>query len=160
MNAGEKGWSWVKKGIPVTVEVGPRDMEKNSVYVGRRDKERKERYGQDRDAFIQEITSLLDDIQQNLYNRAKDFRKQYLTEIDEWDAFQAYFTPQNKEKPEIHGGFAMAHWCDDEACESRVNQELAVSIRCVPFDREKSGPGSCVVCGKPSSGRVVFAKAY
>jgi prolyl-tRNA synthetase len=81
-------------------------------------------------------------------------------DIEAWDDFVAFFTPANVDKPEVHGGFAMAHWCDGEACEKKVNDALKVTIRCVPRDRAASGEGACIACGKPSSGRVVFAKSY
>jgi len=66
----------------------------------------------------------------------------------------------NAERPESHGGFALSHWCDDPACEAKVNDELSVTIRCIPLDRADSGAGACVACGKDSPGRVVFAKSY
>jgi len=160
MNAGEKGWSWVKKGIPVTVEVGPRDMASGSVYVGRRDRARNERYGQPKDEFVAGVTDLLEEIQASLFARAKAFMVEHTRTIDDWTEFTAFFTPENTEKPEIHGGFAMSHWCDGDACEQKINDELKVTIRCIPADRGKDGEGTCVVCGKPSSGRVVFAKSY
>ena len=72
----------------------------------------------------------------------------------------SFFTPENKERPGAHGGFALSHWCDGEECENKINDELSVTIRCVPFDRAASGEGACVCCGKPSSGRVVFSKSY
>ena len=70
-----------------------------------------------------------------------------------------YFTPQNPEKPEIHGGFASCHWCGSDACERKTNDDLSVTIRCIPTDAEKT-QGKCVICGKPSPQRVAFAKAY
>jgi prolyl-tRNA synthetase len=160
VNAGEKGWGWIKKGIPVRVEVGPRDMANQSVFVGRRDKETKERYGQNKDAFVGGIVALLDEIQKNLFDRALAFRKANTVSIEAWEDFRRFFTPQNEAKPEIHGGFAEAHWCDGRECEDKVTSDLSVTIRCIPAEREASGPGSCVVCGKPSVGRVMFAKAY
>jgi prolyl-tRNA synthetase len=160
MNAGEKGWDWVKRGAPVTVEIGPRDMDNQSVFVGRRDKTRKERYGLARDAFIDGIGDLLEDIQKSLFARAKAFADEHTCDIDDWEEFQAFFTPKNQEKPEIHGGFALAHWCDGETCEEKIREELSVTIRCVPFERETGGAGKCLVCGEPSAGRVVFAKSY
>ncbi|MDR1745310.1 MAG: proline--tRNA ligase, partial [Planctomycetota bacterium] len=160
INAGEKGWEWVKKGIPVRVEVGPRDIEKNAVFVARRDRSPKEKYGQGREEFIAGVPALLKEMQDNLFARALAYREEYTKEIDEYGDFVAFFTPANKEKPEIHGGFAMSHWCGDPACEEKITNELSVTIRCLPFDREKSGSGKCVVCGKESPGRVPFAKAY
>jgi prolyl-tRNA synthetase len=160
MNAGEKSWDWIKKGIPVRVEVGPRDIEKNAVFVGRRDRGAREKYGEGREAFVAGIIGMLDEIQANLFERARSFREEHTLEIDDWDAFEAFFTPDNREKPEIHGGFALAHWCDSEACETKVNEALSVTIRCIPFDRSDGEQGRCVVCGEKSSGRVVFAKSY
>jgi prolyl-tRNA synthetase len=159
LNAGEKGWDWIKKGVPVNVEIGPRDLAQNNVYVGRRDQSRKERYSQNRDVFLDGIPGLLDDIQQNLFNKAKTFREQYSCNIDHWNDFVAFFTPQNAEQPEIHGGFAWSHWCEDPACENRIKEELSVSIRCIPLKRDP-GKGACIACGKPSPGHVIFAKAY
>jgi Prolyl-tRNA synthetase len=160
MNAGEKGWEWVKKGAPIRVEVGPRDIEKNAVFIARRDKGPKEKYGQGRDEFIAGVPALLKNMQDALYARALAFQKEFTEDIDDYKEFERFFTPKNAEKPEIHGGFAMSHWCGDSACENKITNDLSVTIRCIPFDREKSGAGSCIVCGKPSVGRVPFAKAY
>ncbi len=158
INAGEKGWSWVKKGIPVRAEIGPRDMAKNAVFMARRDTNKKEGVG--RDEFVNGIVELLEDIQQNLLRRAMDYRAENTREIDSYAAFVEFFTPENKERPEAHGGFAMSHWCGGTDCEEKINDELSVTIRCIPFDRESGGAGQCVCCGKPSPGRVVFAKSY
>jgi prolyl-tRNA synthetase len=160
INAGEKGWEWVKKGIPVRVEVGPRDIEKNAVFVARRDKSPKEKYGQAREEFIASVPALLKEMQDGMFAKAKAYRDENTREIDSYSDFAAFFTPKNAEKPEIHGGFAMSHWCGDQACEDKITEELSVTIRCIPFDDEKSGAGKCVVCGKESKGRVPFAKAY
>lgn len=160
INAGEKGWEWVKKGIPVRVEVGPRDIEKNSVFVARRDKGAKEKYGQGREDFIAALPGVLKEMQDGLYARALACRTENTRNIDNMGDFTAFFTPKNAEKPEIHGGFAMSHWCGDAACENKIADELSVTIRCLPFDREASGAGKCVVCGRDSKGRVPFAKAY
>jgi len=160
INAGEKGWNWVKKGIPLTVEVGPRDIQSGSVFVGRRDKSRKERYGAKKEDFIASIGSVLEDIQKNLFQRALAYRNDNTREIDDRAAFDAFFTPKNAEQPEVHGGFALSHWCGGEDCETKVNEALSVTIRCIPTGYEKSGPGKCIVCGKDSPGRVLFAKSY
>jgi len=160
VNAGEKGWDWVRKGIPVRVEVGPRDIAKSAVFVGRRDRPPHERCSEDRAAFVSGIAGLLDDIQAGLLERARAVRSENTLVTDDWRSFCAFFTPDSREKPEIHGGFAEAHWCDGEECENKVNSELSVTIRCMPLDRGVEDDGECIVCGKKSSGRVVFAKAY
>jgi prolyl-tRNA synthetase len=153
INAGEKGWQWVKKGIPLRVEIGPRDMENGAVYVARRDKGPKEKYGQSRAEFVASIAGVLTDMQNRLFERALAFRAENTREIDSWDEFAAFFK-------EGRGGFAMAHWDGTPETEQKINDELSVTIRCIPFDYEKSGPGRCVLSGRPSKGRVVFAKSY
>ncbi len=160
LNAGEKGWSWIRKGIPVILEVGPRDLASDSVFAYRRDQTRKDRYNQDSSAFIAGVAALLDDIQQTLFERALTLRREHTCDIDTWEALVAFFTPANKVQPEAHGGFAMAHWCDEPACEEKVNAELSVTIRCLPLNRGDGGAGACIACGRPSPGRVVFAKSY
>jgi len=156
---GAKGWEWIKKGIPLRVEIGPRDIADNSVYVGRRDQEHRNRTSIQRDRFVGEITHILDDIQQTLFDRALLFRKAHSVTLDDKEEFYKFFTPENPEQPEIHGGFALSHWCGEADCESKIKEDLSVTIRCIPL----SGPsekGECIYCGGPSSGRVVFAKAY
>jgi prolyl-tRNA synthetase len=156
---GARGWEWIKKGIPLRVEIGPRDIADNSVYVGRRDKGHRERTSIKRDRFVGEITHILNDIQQALFERAQLFRKTHSITLDDKKEFYEFFTPENPEQPEIHGGFALSHWCGEDRCESKIKEDLSVTIRCIPL----SGPsekGKCIYCGGPSSGRVVFAKAY
>jgi prolyl-tRNA synthetase len=159
MNAGERSWDWVKKGIPVRAEVGPRDMEKNSVFVGRRDRSPKDRYGQDREAFAAGIADLLSEIQAGLLERARALREENTHAIDDWESFVRFFTPGNREKPEIHGGFVRSHWCGSPACEEQPKDALKVTIRCIPDD-EPEDEGPCVVCGAKSPRRVIFAKSY
>jgi prolyl-tRNA synthetase len=156
---GARGWDWIKKGIPMRVEIGPKDIEKDALFVGRRDHDPKKKTSIPRPRFLQEFTAMLDDIQHGLFDRALKFRENHTNALDDRKAFDAYFTPRNPERPEIHGGFALSHWCGDEQCEKQVKESLNVTIRCIPLEntREK---GACVCCGRPSTERVVWAKAY
>lgn len=156
---GARGWEWIKKGIPLRVEVGPRDLAENCVYVARRDRNHREKVSVPRERFIADITQTLDDIQQTLFDRALSFRTAHTDGIDDNKRFYDYFTPADMEKPEIHGGFVLANWCGSEACEAKVKEDLAVTIRCIPFDAGK-GEGRCVCCGAPGGRQVIFAKAY
>lgn len=160
MNAGEKSWQWIKRGIPLILEIGPRDMENGSVFVFRRDKSRKERYGQDMNAFIESVPEVLSDIQNTLFQRAKSFQKENTIKISKWNEFESFYTPNNSEKPEIHGGFAIAHWCGRSECEEKINDQLSVSIRCIPFDDSFKTSGKCICCGEQSQQQVVYAKSY
>ena len=156
---GARGWDWIKKGIPLRVEIGPRDIAQNSVYVGRRDQDHIVKISLKREQFVAEITHTLDEIQDNLFKRALSFRDDHTLIIDDYNQFNDFFTSANKEKPEIHGGFALSGWCGTEICESKIKEDLGVTIRCIPFDEENEKV-ACICCGNPVSRRVVFAKAY
>jgi prolyl-tRNA synthetase len=157
---GARGWEWIKKGIPIRVEIGPKDMEKNAVFVGRRDRPPKEKESIPSNRFVAEIGMMLEDIQNNLFERAKIFQKDHTCDIDNKKNFYDFFTPKSSDTTEIHGGFARSHWCGSEKCESKIKEDLSVSIRNIPFTTEKSESGSCICCGKKSDCRVIFAKAY
>ena len=156
---GARGWDWIKKGIPLRVEIGPRDIAQNSVYLARRDFAHHAKKAIDTEQFVAQIPHLLDEIQNNLFERADNFRKDHTMNVTEKKTFYEYFTPQNHDKPEIHGGFALSPWCGDHACELKIKEELAVTIRCIPFEQEdKAKP--CICCGKPGTCEAIFAKAY
>jgi len=156
---GAKSWEWIKKGIPLRVEIGPKDIASDSVFVGRRDKEPRDKSAINKDTFVAEISNILDEIQNNLFQKALAHQKAHTKNIDDKNGFDAFFTPENKEQPEIHGGFAMSHWCGDGACEKTIKERLNVTIRCIPYDGQNED-GVCIECGKASHKRVIFAKAY
>lgn len=156
---GARGWEWIKKGVPLRVEIGPRDVAQDAVFVGRRDKAHKDKFSLPRAQFIDQVTGMLDDIQNVIFQRALAFRQSHTHKIDDRAEFDRFFTPRNPEKPEIHGGFALSHWCGSAECESKIKEDLTVTIRCIPFDAEQE-QGRCICCGGDSSRRVVFAKAY
>jgi len=156
---GARGWEWIKKGIPLRVEIGPRDIAQNSLFVGRRDQASDEKTAIGRDQFVAEITPILDEIQDNLFQRALAYRKAHTVVIEDKEKFYEFFTPQNEEKPEIHGGFALSGWCGSPDCESKIKEDLAVTIRCIPFESERD-KGRCIFCGRDSESQVVYAKAY
>jgi len=158
---GARNWDWIKKGIPLRVEIGPRDIEKNSVMVSRRDKSHKEKESMEISRFEEGIEGLLDSIQATLLERALTFRKQHTVEIDDRKDFYAFYTPENAENPEIHGGFALSPWCGSAKCEEKIKEDLAVTIRCLPEDAAaQNDAGPCICCGEKGGTRAVFAKAY
>ncbi|MBW1895789.1 MAG: proline--tRNA ligase, partial [Deltaproteobacteria bacterium] len=136
-----------------------RDIAENSVFVGRRDKGPREKESIPRDEFVKTVALTLDEIQKNFFERALAYRKKHTVHIDSTDDFYTFFTAKNAEKPEIHGGFAMSHWCEKGGCEEKIKSDLSVTIRCIPQDGEKE-TGRCIACGEKSPQRVVFAKAY
>ncbi|MBP5233212.1 MAG: proline--tRNA ligase, partial [Planctomycetes bacterium] len=146
-----------KKGVPIRVEIGMRDVEKDGVFVGVRNRDKKEGLG--RDEFVARAPEMLATLQRELLEKAKAFMAANTVAIDDLSEFERFFTPRNPDKPEIHGGFAMCHWCGGHECEEKANEQK-ITIRCLPFGYEQSGAGKCVFCGKPSKGRVIFAKSY
>ena len=159
LRGGEKMWSWIKKGVPTWIEVGPRDMESGSVFFGRRDQGPKERKGVARSEFIETFTAVLDDIQDSLLARARAFREENTVTIESKEEFYDFFTPENKNQPEIHGGFALAHYSGEPELEEKIQSDLKVTVRCIP-QTDNPEPGVCIFTGKPSAQRAVFAKSY
>jgi prolyl-tRNA synthetase len=159
IRGGEKTWGWIKHGVPFRVEIGPRDLESDSVCLYRRDQAHKEKIFLKRSELLEKATSILDEMQNNLYQRALQFRDQNLMKIDTKEEFYAFFTPKNQNKPEIHGGFALTHWCGESEIEEQIKNDLGVSIRAIPLEGEQE-EGICPFSGKKSKCRVVFAKAY
>ncbi len=156
---GEKVWNWIKKGVPLRLEIGPRDIASDSVFLGRRDRLPKDRQSVPRAELLANVGAILNEIQLGLVERARALRAEHTRRIDSKDELYDFFTPKNREKPEIHGGFAECHFSGDPAVEEQVNKDLGVTVRGIPLDGERED-GRCVISGKPSKQRVVFAKAY
>jgi prolyl-tRNA synthetase len=140
------------RGVPVRVEIGPKDLEKNACVLGRRDKPGKEgkQFGVPLAGAADAIRKLLVEIQTNLFETARNFRDKNTRPVNSYDEFKAEI-----ENP----GFLLAHWDGTRATEDKIQEETKATIRCIPFDRPKE-EGKCILTGKPSAGRVVFARAY
>ncbi len=152
MRGGEKTWHWIKKGIPLRIEVGMREMQAGQLNVYRRDKAHREAT-----PFVEEeVCNLLDQMQVHLLEKATQFRDMHTVVIDNKEEFYRFFTSKGDE---IHGGFALCHWNEDPAVEAKVKEDLNVTIRCIPLDVQAQ-PGKCIFTGQPSRQRVIFAKAY
>jgi len=161
LGGGVKNWEWIKKGVPVRIEIGPRDLEKGSVAVARRDRGPKEKDFLPTGDAVSGITDLLQEIQTGLLEQALAFREEHTVEIASIDEFREFFTPQNADQPEIHGGFALVHWAGSAADEETLQEELKVTVRCIPDDPDLRGePGTCFFTGREAEGRVLFAKSY
>ncbi len=156
---GEKNWEWIKKGVPVRIEVGPRDLESRAMMVARRDQSPKSKQQLPISAIATQIPEILDQIQKNYYTQALQMRDTNLrTDLQTFEEFKQYFTPKNTEKPEIHGGFVLAKWCGDPETE-KILDELKVSIRCLPL-KQSGTTGKCILTGKPGTIDAIFAKSY
>jgi prolyl-tRNA synthetase len=158
LTGGEKAWSWVKKGVPLRVEVGMKEFENNAVYVGRRDKEYKDKVSVPRSDFIATLTQELDALQDNLLQRARDFQKQNTREIHSEKELYDFFKGDG-------GGFALAFWNGNQEVEAKIKKDLNVTIRCIPIKKDGKGvtwnqTGTCIFSGEKDVHQVVFARAY
>jgi prolyl-tRNA synthetase len=139
------------RGIPVRIEIGPKDIEKDQVVLFRRDLGKKDFVP--RDGIGERVVTLLDDVQRTLFEQATRFRAENTHTVDTWDEFR------DRTSGEGGCGFLLAHWDGTNETEERINDETKATIRCIPLDGE-SEAGKCILTGKPSKRRVVFAKAY
>ncbi len=137
------------KGVPVRLAIGQRDMDNGTFEVARRDTFEKETVPIDE--VVSKIEFLMEDIQRNIFDRAHKYREEHITEVNSYDEF--------KKLIESKGGFISAHWDGTNETENRIKEETKATIRCIPIN-VKNEPGSCMVTGKPSPYRVLFAKAY
>ncbi len=159
LTSSERSWNWIKKGIPLRIEIGPRDIENNAVMVARRDMEPKDKVSVAVPELGAYVIKTLEEIQNNIYQKAIAFRDANMVKIDSKEEFYQFFTATNKKQPEIHGGFALSHWCSNPVCEEKIKEDLKVTIRCIPFEQSDE-EGRCIYCGDKSLRRVVFSKAY
>jgi prolyl-tRNA synthetase len=143
---------------PIEVEVDRRDLEKNSVAVSRRDQPVKSKESMSIQEFAAVAPEMLTSIQNNLFERAKKFQEENTRVIESKDEFYEFFTAKNANKPEIHGGFALAHWNGSKEVEDQIKKDLKVTIRVIPFGDSESG--KCIFTGEPSAQRAVWAKSY
>jgi prolyl-tRNA synthetase len=146
------GWKFAEyemKGVPVRIAIGARDLEQNIVEVARRDT--KEKANASIDGIGLHVKNLLDDIQANIFNRAKAFRDDHITEANTWDEFVELL--DNKT------GFISAHWDGTPETEEKIKEQTKATIRCIPLNNKQEA-GTCILSGNPSTQRVLFARAY
>jgi len=146
------GWKFAEyemKGVPVRLALGARDLEKNVVEVARRDTKEKKMIGLD--GIAQYVDGLLLDIQQALFNKAKTYQQEHITPADSWDEFEKLLDEK--------GGFISAHWDGTPETEQVIKEKTKATIRCIPLKNERE-KGNCILTGKPSVQRVLFARAY
>jgi prolyl-tRNA synthetase len=146
------GWKFAEyelRGVPVRIALGARDLENNQVEVARRDT--KEKSSRPLDGIVDNIVTLLDDIQKNLYNTALARRDGFITPADSWDEFVKLLDEK--------AGFISAHWDGTPETEEQIKEKTKATIRCIPLNN-KQEEGKCILTGKPSAQRVLFARAY
>jgi prolyl-tRNA synthetase len=138
------------RGVPLRLEIGPKDVEKGSVMAARRDipgREGKVILAQEN--LMASVQNLLGQIHTSLYERAKSFRDNHIEDVDTYEALSAA----------VEKGWAYAWWCGSRACEARVKEDTKATTRCIPMD-QPGGKGKCVVCGEEAHEKIYFARAY
>jgi prolyl-tRNA synthetase len=146
------GWKFAEyemKGVPVRLALGARDMEKNEIEVVRRDT--KEKRVVSLDGLATYIESLLKEVQQHMFDKAKTYRDEHITPADSWDEFEKLLDEK--------GGFISAHWDGTAETEEAIKDKTKATIRCIPLNNQQE-KGVCILTGKPSTQRVLFARAY
>ncbi len=150
LTTGERFFEWEKKGVPVRVEIGPKDIQNDSAVIARRDTKEKSHVAFS--AVTQEIKKTLDLIQDNLFKKTKNFLRENTFEVNSYDEL--------KDVVENKNGFALALWDGENESEEIVKEETKATIRCLPFDKQENITGNCVISGKPAKYKAIFAKAY
>ncbi|MFA6132347.1 MAG: proline--tRNA ligase [Patescibacteria group bacterium] len=149
ISAGFKFNEWEKKGVPLRLEVGPKDVAKDQVVLVRRDSGEKKIVSM---TDLKKVaTDELLDLQKTLFAKAKEFREKNSFEVDDYNKLIEIL--------KADGGYVYSHWCGNQECEEKINEETKAAIRCLPLN-QKDEAGKCIVCGKKSERRVIFAKAY
>jgi prolyl-tRNA synthetase len=146
------GWKfndWELKGLPLRIEIGPKDVKHGQVTIARRDTF--EKLTVEEEKVVDAVRQLLEAIQSNLFNKAKKFLEDMITPVKTYDQFKQVLT--NK------GGFIKASWCGSQECEQKIKEETTATIRLVPFEKEEPF-SNCIYCGKEAKEVVYFAKSY
>jgi prolyl-tRNA synthetase len=156
MRGGEKKWYHVKRGVPIRVEVGPKDMANQAAFVARRDTNQSS--SMPIEELVQNIGSQLESIQRDLFAKALAMREANTVELASEADFRSFFQPDDEQGRSQGGGFAKC-WFSSESEVQPLLDELKVTIRCIPLDAPK-GPGKCFLTGKPADSQAIFAKSY
>ena len=147
------GWKfndWEMRGVPLRIEVGPKDVEKSQVVLARRDRPGREgKTAVSMDGLSETVSDMLVTIQANLYERATEFLKAHTHYPEDMETLQEA----------VADGFAYAWWCGDTACEEKVKEETGGTIRCIPLE-QPGGSGPCILCGNESQEQAVFGRSY
>ncbi len=146
---GYKFSEWELQGIPLRLEIGPKDVAKNALVMVRRDTMEKQFVS--REGILQTVETAMEAMQREMLERARNFQQENTFDVDDYGTF--------KEIVKGKGGFIRAHWCGNPECETKVKNDTKATIRNIPFDQKKEA-GKCLICGGNSDGRVIFAKAY
>ena len=159
LRGGEKNWQWIKKGIPLRIEIGKREVASGELSIARRDRGHRDKTPLQFKDLSVKVPQLLENMQAGYLQAAKDFQAENTREdITDFDAFKQFFETTSEKSPQVTGGFVKGKWCGSKESEDLLN-ELKITVRCIPL--EQSGTtGNCLVTGEPATQDAIFARAY
>lgn len=155
LGGGAKKWEWIKKGVPLRIEIGPRDLQERKVCLQRRDQPTTEKSFLEKEEFLRDVVETLDSVHQSLLERALQFRKEHTQECHQLADFEAHFAETN-ENP----GWLLTPWAGTRAQEEELSKKLKITIRCLPLDRQTEPQLPCFLTGQPTSARALWGRSY
>ncbi|MGB2351342.1 MAG: proline--tRNA ligase [Akkermansiaceae bacterium] len=153
LGGGVKKWEWVKKGAPIRIEIGPRDLESGKVCMQRRDQGPNEKDFIPKEDFIRNAVEILQDIHNNLLARATEFRDQNITDCSDLAGFEQHWAQDTP-------GWLLTPWNGSRAQEEELSKKHKISIRCLPLDAQQSEPAPCLITGEPTKQRAIWGRSY
>jgi prolyl-tRNA synthetase len=155
--AGDKQWAWVKKGVPIRIEIGPQEYQNNTVSYRLRSEEPLEKHLCSRDEFLQQLPVYLETMQTHYFQKAQNLREENTREVHSKEEFYQVFS-QDAKQPAIHP-FVLAYWCEDDESEKAMKSDLQVTARCIPSNSQEKR-GICIFSGKKDARLTLFARSY
>ena len=153
LNGGVKKWEWIKKGVPIRIEIGPRDIETRKVCLQRRDQAVSAKEFLDKEDFLQRATEVLQDIHDSMLKKATEFREANITPCDSLDAFNAHWAKDD-------GGWLITPWAALPEQEEVISKEHRIAIRCLPLDKQNEPEAPCLLTGTPTRSRAIWGRSY
>jgi prolyl-tRNA synthetase len=153
IQGGVKKWEWIKKGVPIRIEIGPRDIETRKVCVQRRNRGSSEKEFMDKEEFIQQAPDILQDIHNTLLERATAFRDANIVSCDSIDTFHAHWGQDNP-------GWLITPWAGTPDEEDELSKQHKVTIRCLPLDKQDEAEAPCILTGRPTRSRAIWGRSY
>jgi len=154
LGGGAKKWEWVKKGAPIRIEIGPRDLENRKVCLQRRDEDAFQKHFMDKEDFLQQCTETLQEIQNTLLQRATDFREANISDCSNLAEFEKHFSENDQP------GWLLTPWAGTNEQEEELSKKHKISIRCLPLDQQDGEEAPCVLTGTPTKTKAIWARSY
>jgi prolyl-tRNA synthetase len=152
---GVKKWEWVKKGVPLRIEIGPRDLEEGKVCLQRRDQAPNEKSFIDQKEFLHVVVAIMDSVHTSLLNRAREFRDENITECADLASFEKHWDDSND-----NPGWLITPWAGTRQEEEEISKRLKITIRCLPIDKQNEPNTSCFMSRRPTNSYAIWGRSY